>query len=96
MASKLCHSLHVIYGYDKPLKIYYYNNSVVFYSNNNRRSMKWKFIDIRFFVVNERVQDRQIFTEHIRTNSTLVDPLTKGLIPKLFHEHNAHMGVISN
>ena len=23
----------------------------------------------------------------------LADPLTKGLVPKVFHEHTAHMGV---
>ena len=26
----------------------------------------------------------------------LADPLTKGLTPKAFHEHIAHMGVISD
>lgn len=33
--------------------------------------------------------------EHIGTNSMVADPLTKGLIPKVFHEHTAHMGVMS-
>ncbi|XP_034684099.1 secreted RxLR effector protein 161-like [Vitis riparia] len=37
----------------------------------------------------------QISIEHIGTNSMIADPLTKGLPPKVFHEHTAHMGVVS-
>ena len=33
--------------------------------------------------------------EHIGTNSMIMDPLTKGLPPKGFHEHTARMGVMS-
>ena len=87
--------LRVVDGIDRPLKIHCDNNSAVLYSNNNRSSTKSKFIDIKFLVVKERVQDRQIVIEHIGTNSMLADPLTKGLTPKAFHEHIAHMGVIS-
>jgi len=61
---------------------------------SNRSSTKSKFIDIKFLVVKERVQNRQISIEHIRTNFMLADPLTKGLTPKVFHEHTTHMGVI--
>ena len=63
------------------------------YSNNIRSSSKSKHIDIKFLVVKERVQSGQVFIEHIGTNSMIVDPLTKGLPPKVFHEHTAHMGV---
>ena len=44
----------------------------------------------------ESVQNRQIAIEHIGTDSMLVDPLTKGLVPRVFHEHTAHMGVVPN
>lgn len=83
--------LRVVDGIERPLKIYYDNNSTVLYSNNNRNSTKSKFTDIKFLVVKERIQNKQISIEHIRTNSMLADPLTKGLIPKVFHEHTAHM-----
>ena len=34
--------------------------------------------------------------EHIGTNSMIVDPfITKGLLPKVFHEDTIHMGVVS-
>ncbi|RDX69004.1 hypothetical protein CR513_51943, partial [Mucuna pruriens] len=75
-------SLRVVDGIERPLKIYFDNNSIVLYSNNNKSSTKSKFIDIKFLVVKERVQNNQIFIEHIGTSFILVDPLTKGLIPK--------------
>ena len=33
------------------------------------------------------------FIAHIGTNSMVTDPLTKGIPPKVFHEHTTHMGV---
>ena len=59
----------------------------------NRSSSKSKHIDIKFLVVKERVHSGQVFLEYIRTNSMIAN-LLKGLTPKVFHEHNAHMGVI--
>ena len=87
-------NLRVVDGIERPLKIYCDNNSAVIYSNNNRSSTKSKFIDLKFLVVKERVQEKQISIEHIGTSSMLADPLTKGLTPKVFHEHTAHMGVV--
>ena len=86
--------LRVVDGIERPLKIFCDNKSAVLYSNNNRSSTKSKHIDIKFLVVKERVQSGQISIEHIGTNSMLADPLTKGLTPKAFHEHTAHIGVI--
>ncbi|RVW93240.1 Retrovirus-related Pol polyprotein from transposon TNT 1-94 [Vitis vinifera] len=60
-----------------------------------REFYKIKYIDIKFLVVKEKVQSGQISIEHIGTNSMIADPLTKGLPPKVFHEHTAHMGVVS-
>ena len=81
-------------GIERPLEIYCDNNSDVLYSNNNRSATKSKFIDIKFLLVKERVQNRQISIEHLRTNAMLVDQFTKGLVPKVFHEHTAHMRLI--
>ena len=87
-------SLHVVDGIERPFKVYCDNKSAVLYSNNNRSTTKSKFIDIKFLVVKERVQNKQISIEHLRTNDMLIDPLTKGLVPNVFHEHIAHMGVV--
>lgn len=87
--------LRVLDGIERPLKIFCDNKSAVLYSNNNRSSTKSKYIDIKFLVVKEKVQSGQISIEHIGTNSMIADLLTKGLPPKVFHEHTAHMGVVS-
>ena len=81
-------------GIERPLKLYCDNKSAILYSNNNRSSTKSKHIDIKFLVVKERVQSGQISIEHLGTNSMIADPSTKGLPPKVFHEHVAHMGVL--
>ncbi|KAA8515023.1 hypothetical protein F0562_018190 [Nyssa sinensis] len=82
-------------GIERPLKLFCDNKSAVLYSNNNKSSTKSKFIDIKFLVVKEIVQSGLISIEHIGSNSMIADPLTKGLPPKVFHEHTAHMGVVS-
>ena len=81
-------------GIERPLKLYCDNKSVVLYSDNNRSSIKSKHIDIKFLVVKEMVQSGQISIEHLGINSMIADPLIKGLPPKVFHEHVAHMGVL--
>ena len=81
-------------GIERPLKLYCDNKSVVLYSNNNRSLTKSKHIDIKFLVIKERVQSEQISIEHLGTNSMIADSLTKGLSPKIFHEHVAHMSVL--
>ncbi|XP_062093925.1 secreted RxLR effector protein 161-like [Humulus lupulus] len=86
--------LRVVDGIERPLKIYCDNLSEVLYSNNYRSSSKSKHIDIKFLVVKERVQSKIVYIEHIGTNLMIADPLTKGLTPKVFHGHTAHMGVV--
>ena len=87
--------LLILSGVEKPLKLYCDNKSAFLYSNNNRSSSRSRYIGIKFLVVKDSVQSGQILIEYIRTNSMIVDPLTKGLTPKVFHEHTASMGVIS-
>ena len=87
--------LRIMDGIERPLKLFCDNKSAVLYSNNNRSSTKSKFIDIKFLVVKERVHSGLISIEHIGTNSMIVDPVSKGLPPKVFHEHTTHMGVVS-
>ena len=87
--------LQIMEGINKLLRINCDNKATELYSKNNRSSSKSKHIDIKFLVVKERIQSGQVSIEHISTNSMIVDPLTKGLPPKVFHEHVAQMGVLS-
>ena len=86
--------LRVVDGIKRPLKLFYNNKSAVLYSNNNKRSTKSKHIDIKFLTVKKRVQSGQLLIEYIRTKFIVVNPLIKGLPPKIFHEHATHMGVM--
>ena len=86
--------LRIVNTIERPLKIFCDNNSTVLYSNNNRSSEKSKHIDIKFLIVKERVQSGQLSHQHTGTNSMIANPLTKGVPPKVFHEHTAHMGVV--
>jgi hypothetical protein len=83
----------VVDSIERPLKMYCDNEPAVFYAHNNKSSDAAKHIDIKFYVVKERVQDHTISLEHISTKKMLADPLTKGLPPSLFREHVAGMGL---
>ena len=85
--------LKVVDDIHKPLKLYCDNELVVCYAQNNKSSGAAKHIDIKYYVVKDKVQDHIISREHISTEKMLVDPLTKGLSPNVFREHLADMGL---
>ena len=87
--------LHIVDCIERSLKLFCDNKSAVLYSNNNRSSTKSKHINIKFLIVKERVQSGQLSIEHIEANSMVADPLTKGVPPKVFHEHTTRMSVMS-
>ncbi|RDY10988.1 hypothetical protein CR513_04415, partial [Mucuna pruriens] len=86
----------VVNGYLKPRRILrvILRDIISIVTIIRESSTKLKFIDIKFLVVKERVKNKQISIEHIGTSFMLVDPLTKGLIPKVFHEHTTHTGMV--
>ncbi|RLM79074.1 putative gag-pol polyprotein [Panicum miliaceum] len=88
--------LRVVDSISKPLKLYCDNKAAVFYASNNKSSGGAKHVDIKFYVVKDRVQDRTIELEHISTKEMLADPLTKGLPPNKFRELIAGMGLLDS
>ena len=92
MAKEICTRIESGRQHKKTLKLYYDNELAVFYAHNNKSSGAAKYMDIKFYVVKEQVQNQTICLEHIRTNKMLADPLTKGLPPNVFREHLAGMG----
>ena len=82
--------LKVVDFISRPLKIYCDNKPTVFYVHNNKSS---NAKEIRYYVVNDKIQDHIISLEHIKTKDMLVDPLTKCLPPSVFKEHLAGMGL---
>ena len=90
---KFIPDLKVVDCIDKPLKMYCDNQPAVFYAHNNKSSNAAKTIEIKYYVVKDKIQDHTISLEHIRTKNMLADPLTKGLPPNVFKEHLAGMGL---
>jgi hypothetical protein len=78
---------------DKPLKMYCDNQSAVFYAQNNKSSKASRPIEVKYYVVKDKIHNHTISLEHIRTNDMLADQLTKGLPLNVFKEHLAGMGL---
>jgi hypothetical protein len=83
----------VIGSIEKPLKIYCDNEPTVQYSYNNKKSDASKHINIKYYVVKEKLQDHTISLEHISTKQILVDPFIKSLSPNVFKEHVTDMSL---
>jgi hypothetical protein len=90
---KFVSGLKVVDSIERPLKLYCDNESAVLYTHNNKKTKAVKHINIRFYVVKEKIQDQTISLEHINTKKMIADPLTKGLPPSVFREHLADMGL---
>jgi hypothetical protein len=91
--NKFVPGLRVVDSIERPLKLYCDNELAVLYAYNNKKTKAARHINIRFFVVKEKIQDQTISLEYISTKKMIVDPLTKGLPPSVFREHLADMGL---
>jgi hypothetical protein len=85
--------LRVVDNIERPLKLYYDNEPAVLYAHNNKKIKVVKHINIRFYIVKEKIQDHTISLEHINTKKMIANPLTKGLPTSMFREHLADMGL---
>ena len=83
--------LKVVDDIHRPLKLYRDNEPTVCYAHNNKSSGAAKHINIKFYVMKDKVWDHSISLEHVSTKKMLADPLTKALPPKVFREHLASM-----
>ena len=90
---KFIPGLRLIESIERPLKIYCDNEPAVFYSYNNKSSAAAKHIELKYYVVKEKVQDQTIEIVHKSTKEMIADPFTKGLSPEVFRKHVAGMGL---
>jgi hypothetical protein len=90
---KFVPDLRVVDCIHKPLKMYCDNQPAVYYAHNNKSSNASKPIEVKFYVVKDRIRDKTISLEHIGTKDMVADPLTKGLPPNVFQKHLAGMGL---
>jgi hypothetical protein len=73
--------------------VYCDNQPSVYYAHNNKSGNASKPIEVKFYVVKDRIRDKTISLEHIGTKNMVADPLTKGLPPNVFQKHLADMGL---
>jgi hypothetical protein len=90
---KFIPGLRVVDSIEKLLTIYCDNKPAVQYSYNNKKSDASKHINIKYYILKEKIQDHVISLEHISTKQMLADSFTKGLPPNVFKEHVAGMGL---
>jgi hypothetical protein len=86
--------LKVVNNISKPLLLYCDNEHSVFYSHNNKSSAATRHIDIKYYVVKDRILDQTIDVKYLSITRMLVDLLTKGLPPSIFREYVADMGLL--
>ena len=96
VVEKLCLRASCFDSIMRPLRIYCDNSVAVRFSKNNKTLEGSKHIDIKYLVVREKVQNGVVSIEHIKNTLMLVDPLTKGLLPKLFMDHVARMDLVAS
>jgi hypothetical protein len=93
---KFVPDLRVVDIIKRPLKLYRDNEPTILYAHNNKKTKAAKHINIRFYVMKEKIQDQTISLEHISTKKIIVDLLTKGLPLSVFREHLAGMNLREN
>jgi hypothetical protein len=52
-----------------------------------------KHINIKYYIVKEKIKDHTISLEHISIKQMLASPFTEGLLPNVFKEDVAGMGL---
>ena len=50
---------------------------------------------MKFLIIKDRVQNNIVSVDSISISLNIVDPLTKGMPPKVYLEHVAHIGMAS-
>ena len=86
--------LGIVDSIGRPLKMYCDNSAIVFFSKSDKYSKGVKHMELKYFVVKEEVHKQRVSIEYISTNLMIVDPLTKGFLPKTFTEHVESMSII--
>ena len=85
--------LGIVDSIAKPLRIYCDNTAAVFFSKNDRYTKGANHMDLKYLSVKEEVQNQRVSIVHIGPDHMIADPLTKGLLPKIFIGHVERMGI---
>ena len=74
------HDLGVVNSIKKPIMMYRDNTAAVSFSNNLKGTLRARYIDVKYFVVEEKVEEGLITIVHMLTYSMLINLLTKDLL----------------
>lgn len=86
--------LDIVDSIARPLRIYCDNSATVFFSKNDNYSKCAKHMELKYLSVKEEAQKQKVSFEHIGTDLMIVDPLIKGLPPKIFVGHVQRMCIM--
>ena len=71
--------LGVVYSIEMPIMMYCDETVAVSFSNNFKGTSSARYIDVKYFVVKEKVEEGIITVVHTTTYNMVVDPLIKAL-----------------
>ncbi|XP_024931126.3 MDIS1-interacting receptor like kinase 2-like [Ziziphus jujuba] len=74
--------------------MYYDNTTAVSFSNNLKSIPGARYIDVKYFIVKETVEECLITVVHTPTYNMVADPLAKALPIGIFEEYMSHMGLL--
>ncbi|KAK4408777.1 Retrovirus-related Pol polyprotein from transposon TNT 1-94 [Sesamum angolense] len=87
--------LRPLWRQNSPIQIFCDNSAAVFFSKNNKSGSRNKHIDIKYLVVMEKVNKKEIVIQHIRTELMVADPMTKALPANSYRNHVDRMGLVN-
>ncbi|CAL8133886.1 unnamed protein product [Prunus armeniaca] len=85
--------IKVVDSISKPIQIYNDNTAAVFHCMNNKMSSRLQHIDRKYLIVKEKIADKLVRFDHIRTQDMIADPFTKFLPSEAFLRHVESMGL---
>ena len=88
--------LGVVNSIEKPIMMYCDNTTVVSFSNNLKGTLSARYIDVKYFLVKEKVEKGLNMVVHTPTHSMVADPLTKALPIDIFEEHVSRMRLLDS
>ena len=86
--------LEVVGSISRSIKIHHNNSFIVRFSYSTKSTSNSKYIGVRYLALHERIKD-MVSMEHINKELIIIDPLIKGLIPRILMDYMDHMGYSS-
>ena len=81
---------------ERPIMMYCDNNAMMSFSNNLKGTPGEMYIDVKYFVVKEKVEKDLITVVHTPTYNMVANPLTKALLIGIFEDHVSRMGLLGS